>query len=69
MLLAAREDEVVRRALAGGPLEGVLIRVAETGALERSREIALEYARKARNFLRDEPELEALTHLVLERKG
>jgi geranylgeranyl pyrophosphate synthase len=69
LLLAAQHDEVVRRALAGGPLEGVLIRVAETGALEHSREVALEYARKARKFLRDEPELEALTHLVLERKG
>ena len=40
LLLAAREDEVVRAALAGGPLEGALVRVAATGALERSREIA-----------------------------
>jgi octaprenyl-diphosphate synthase len=69
LILAAREDEVVRRALAGGPLEGALVRVAETGALERSREAALEHARKARAFLRDEPQLEALTHLVLERKS
>jgi geranylgeranyl pyrophosphate synthase len=69
LILAAREDEVVRRALAGGPLDGVLVRVPATGALERSRELALEYAREARLFLRDEPELEALTHLVLERKG
>ncbi len=36
LLLAAREDEVVRAALAGGPLEGALVRVAATGALERS---------------------------------
>ena len=37
LLLAAREDAVVREALAGGSLEGVLVRVAATGALERSR--------------------------------
>ena len=51
LLLAAREDEVVRAALAGGPLDGVLVRVAATGALERSREVALDYASEAR----DEP--------------
>ena len=39
LLLAAREDEVVRAALAGGPLEGALVRVAATGALERSLEV------------------------------
>ena len=33
LLIAAREDDVVRRALAGGPLEGALVRVAETSAL------------------------------------
>ena len=44
LLLAAREDEVVRAALAGGPLDGALVRVAATGALERSREVALDYA-------------------------
>ena len=44
LLLAAREDEVVRRALAGGPLEGALVRVVATDALERSREVALDYA-------------------------
>ena len=37
LLLAAREDEVVRAALAGGPLDGALVRVAATGALERSQ--------------------------------
>ena len=35
LLLAAREDDVVRAALAGGPLDGALVRVAATGALER----------------------------------
>ena len=70
LLLAAREDTVVRDALAGGPKEGVLVRIAATGALERSRELALHYASKARACLdgvarRDE--LEALTWAVVER--
>jgi len=68
LILAAREDEAVRIALAGGPKQGVLVRVAETSALRRSREVALDYARKARGFLRDEPELEALTHIVIDRE-
>jgi geranylgeranyl pyrophosphate synthase len=68
LILAAREDEAVRLALAGGPKQGVLVRVAETSALRRSREVALDYARKARGFLRDEPELEALTHIVIDRE-
>ncbi len=72
LLLAAREDAVVRRALAGGPLDGALVRVAETGALERSREIALEYARQAREHLNGElyrEELETLTDLVVDRES
>jgi geranylgeranyl pyrophosphate synthase len=69
LILAAREDETVRRALAGGPLDGALLRVGATGALERSREIALDYARKAREFLDSEPGLEALTHIVIDRKS
>ena len=68
LVLAAQEDDVVRRALAGGPMEGALVRVAATSALDRSREAALDYARKARSFLRDEPELEALTHIVIDRE-
>jgi octaprenyl-diphosphate synthase len=71
LLLAAREDEVVRRALAGGPLHGVLVRVAATGALDRSREVALEYARRARACLNGElhrDELESLTHAVVDRE-
>jgi geranylgeranyl pyrophosphate synthase len=68
LILASREDEVVRIALGGGPKEGVLVRVAETSALERSRQVALDYARKAREFLRDEPDLEALTHIVIDRE-
>jgi geranylgeranyl pyrophosphate synthase len=69
LILAAREDEHVRRALAGGPLDGALLRVGATGALEQSREMALDYARKARGFLEDEPDLEALTHIVIDRKS
>jgi geranylgeranyl pyrophosphate synthase len=67
LILAAERDEVVRAALAGGPLDGALVRVAATGALEESREAALDYARKARECLRDEPDLEALTHIVIDR--
>ena len=43
------------------------MRVAATGALERSRDVALDYTRRARELLRDEPRLEALTHIVIER--
>ena len=71
LILAAREDELVRQALAGGPLDGALVRVAATGALERSRAVALDYARKARERLDGGPrrvELEALTHLVVNRE-
>ena len=51
LIFAAREDPVVREALAGGSLEGALVRVAQTGALERAREIALRYAAEARSHL------------------
>src|SRR2546421_403119 len=51
LLLAAQVDDVVRAALAGGPLDGALVRVASTGALDRSREAALDYAARARSFL------------------
>ena len=67
LLIAAREDEHVRRALSGGPVEGALVRVGATSALDRSRELALDYARKARECLRDERGLEALTHIVIDR--
>jgi geranylgeranyl pyrophosphate synthase len=71
LLLAAREDEVVRAALAGGPLDGALVRVAGTGAFDAAREVALRYAAKARSHLdgRYRPELEALTHIVVERRN
>ncbi len=70
LLLAAQQDEVVRRALAGGPLDGALVRVAATDALARSRDAALDYASRARSFLVSDThreELETLTHTVVDR--
>jgi geranylgeranyl pyrophosphate synthase len=71
LLLAAREDAVVRQALAGGSLDGALVRVAATGALDRARAVALEYAERARDCLNGElhrDELEAMTYAVVERR-
>ena len=71
LLLAAREDDVVREALAGGPTTGALVRVAATGALDHAREVALDYAARARDALGSHPhreELEALTHAVVDRR-
>ena len=71
LLLAAQQDDLVRDALAGGPADGARVRVAATGALERSREVALDYARKARACLNGGPhreELESLTHAVVNRE-
>jgi geranylgeranyl pyrophosphate synthase len=70
-LLAAREDDSVRAALAGGPVAGALVRVAATGALERSRQVALDYAREARETLNGgvhREELESLADAVVNRK-
>src|SRR5205814_2438532 len=71
LLLAAQRDEAVRAALAGGAhLEGALLRVASTGAIEESREVALAYARNARACLNGElhrEELESLTHVIVDR--
>ena len=72
LLLAAREDAVVRHALAGGPLEGALVRVAATSALERSRDVARTYASQARAALNGDlrhAELETLTEAVVDRTG
>jgi geranylgeranyl pyrophosphate synthase len=72
LLLAAQRDESIREALAGRvQLEGALLRVASTGALEESREVALAYARSARACLNGElhrDELEALTYAVVDRE-
>jgi geranylgeranyl pyrophosphate synthase len=70
LLLAAREDVVVSAAIAGGPLEGVLVRVAASGALERSREIAGDFVVRAKESLGGvprRPELEALADAVVNR--
>ena len=72
LILAAREDERVRRALAGERDDAALERVAATGAIETARGFALEYAARARAALDGEPDrasLEALTHLVVDRDG
>ena len=72
LLLAARSDAAVRTALAGGSLDGALVRVAATDAIPRSREAALDYAARARSFLDPQPhreELEALTYAVVDRAG
>jgi geranylgeranyl pyrophosphate synthase len=71
LLLAAQRDAVVRDALAGGPLDGALVRVAASGALERSREVALDYASRARACINGQlhrDELESLTHAVVDRE-
>jgi geranylgeranyl pyrophosphate synthase len=72
LLLAAGRDEAVRTALAGGELDGALVRVAATDAIPRSRAAALEYAARARSALDDEvhrEELEALTYAIVDRAG
>jgi geranylgeranyl pyrophosphate synthase len=72
LILAARKDPEVWRALAGESVPDALARVAATGALERARELALGFAERARGALDGEPDrasLEALTHLVVDREG
>ena len=72
LILAAREDREVWRALAGESVPGALARVAATGALDSSREIALAYARRACAALDGEPDggaLEALALAVVDREN
>jgi geranylgeranyl pyrophosphate synthase len=72
LILAARKDASVRAALAGGPLDGALIRVAETGALEGAREVAFDYARRARACLDGHgrrADLESLADAVVDRES
>jgi geranylgeranyl pyrophosphate synthase len=72
LILAAREDPVVRRALSGGQAGDALDRVAATGALGEARDLALEYASRARAALDGEPDREslaALTHVVVDREA
>ncbi len=72
LILAAREDPEVARALAGEHVPDALERVCATGAVEASRKIALDYARHARAALREGEErdaLEPLTHVVVDREA
>jgi geranylgeranyl pyrophosphate synthase len=72
LILAARRDERVSRALGGEDVPDALAWVAETGALDDARSVALDYARRARAALDGEPDresLEALTHAVVERRS
>jgi geranylgeranyl pyrophosphate synthase len=70
LILAAREDPEVARALAGEDVPDALERVAATGALDASRDVALEFAEDARaslNGVGDRDSLTALTELVVDR--
>jgi geranylgeranyl pyrophosphate synthase len=71
LILAARKDPQVARALEGESVPDALARVAATGAIEASRSLALEYAEEARSALNGDAErdsLAALTHLVVDRE-
>jgi geranylgeranyl pyrophosphate synthase len=70
LLLAAREDEVVRGALAGGSLEGALLRVSASGAVDEARQVARAYVDRARaclDGLDTREELDAIADAVVER--
>ena len=70
LLLAAREDDVVRGALAGGSLEGALLRVAASGAVDEARQVARAYVDRARaclDGLETREELDAIADAVVER--
>jgi geranylgeranyl pyrophosphate synthase len=72
LILAAREDPQVRRALAGEDVPDALERVQSTGALAQARELARGYAERARASLDGEPDrgsLDALTQLVVDRSA
>lgn len=71
LILASRTDQAVGRALAGEQIDDALERVAASGALEESREVARSYAAKARSRLeglQDVDALYALTHAVVDRE-
>ncbi len=71
LILAASVDMEVRRALAGEDVPDALDRVAASGALETSRDLARDYAEKARVALdgvADRDSLEALASAVVDRE-
>jgi geranylgeranyl pyrophosphate synthase len=56
--------------LAGGSLDGALLRVAASGAIEEAHEVARQYAEHARSCLDGvaaREELDAITDAVVER--
>jgi geranylgeranyl pyrophosphate synthase len=72
LILAARRDPLVWRALAGEDVPNALERVQTSGALDDARELAREFAAQARAVLDGEPDrvsLEALTHAVVDREA
>jgi geranylgeranyl pyrophosphate synthase len=72
LILAARADPLVWKALAGEDVPEALAKVRSTGALQDAREIALRYAERARASLDGEPDREslaALTYAVVDRDG
>src|SRR5436305_1947863 len=60
LLYAAQRDPDVRAALAGGSVDGALVRVGLTDALARSCEAALDYSPRARSFLDSDPHRDVL---------
>ena len=70
LLLAAREDDVVREALGGGSLEGALLRVSASGAVDEASQVARAYVDRARacvEGLETPAELDAIADAVVER--
>jgi geranylgeranyl pyrophosphate synthase len=70
LILAARHDPLVWRALAGEDVPNALERVQASGALDDARELARDFAARARATLDGQPDrasLEALTHAVVDR--
>jgi geranylgeranyl pyrophosphate synthase len=70
LLLAAREDVVVREALGGGSLDGALLRVSASGAVDEARQVARAYVDRARaclEGLETRAELDAIADAVVER--
>jgi geranylgeranyl pyrophosphate synthase len=72
LIIAARRDPQVWRALAGDQVPDALKRVESCGALDEARQVAIDYAERARESVDGEPDaaaLEALTHAVVEREA
>ena len=72
LILAAQEDEVVHRALAGGPQEGALVRVAQTRcarALARARDRVRGARTRGAGRRSHRKELDAIVTAVLERRS